>query len=122
MNFEINNNLNEIMFEDFKDFKDIENINNNLNKNEAYLQKLNFIVKEINNMPENRHIEILSIIDKYTNKYTENNNGVFINLSQLEPNIIKKIYEYIIYIKIQEKNIEKIEKEKNDYSNIIYNN
>lgn len=88
-------------------------------ENKNYINILNFISKEISYLSKEKHIEIFSIIHNYTNKYSENNNGIFINLTELEPNIIKKIYEHIIYIKVQEKNIKKVEKEREQYSAIF---
>lgn len=88
-------------------------------ENKNYINILKFISKEVNCLTKEKHIEIFSIIHNNTNKYSENNNGIFINLTEIEPKIIKKIYEYIIYMKIQEKNIKKIEKEKEQYSAIF---
>ena len=90
-------------------------------KNENYIKLLEFIVKEVNKLPKEKHIDIFAIIDKYTHKYSENINGIFVNLSELDTIIVKEIYDYIVYLNIQEKNINDIEKEKELYSNILNN-
>lgn len=84
-----------------------------------YVKLLEYIVKEVNKIPKEKHIDLFAIIDKHTNKYSENNNGIFINLSEMDQTIITELYEYITYIKLQEKNINDMEKEKEIYSNIL---
>ena len=45
--------------------------------------------KLINQLHENEHIEIFKIIKSDTDKYTENRNGIFINMSKLN----REVYE-----------------------------
>jgi hypothetical protein len=60
----------------------------------------------IDNYPK-KHIDILQIIQTHNIPYTENKNGIFLNLSDMSPLILNKIATYVTYI--QEQN------------NIIYN-
>ena len=51
--------------------------------------------KLINQLHENEHIEIFKIIKSDTDKYTENRNGIFINMSKLNNNTLKKILNFV---------------------------
>tara|TARA_Y100000389_G_scaffold118505_1_gene115671 strand:- start:124 stop:594 length:471 start_codon:yes stop_codon:yes gene_type:complete len=52
------------------------------------------IVKSLSDLQKN---EIFNIIQKNKVKYSENNNGIFINITDLNCNIINDIYNYIEY-------------------------
>jgi len=62
-------------------------------------------------------IEILRIL--HTNKVTfsENKNGVFVNLTYVNPDIIDTINDYIIYVNKQELQLNEIEEKKIVLSN-----
>ena len=65
---------------------------------------------EIEKLPKEKHVEILSLLYKKPNiNISENNNGVFINLSTLDDNIIEELKTYISYLKDQEKKFAKDE-------------
>ena len=53
----------------------------------------------INNLENYQLIEIIKIIDKYNYKYTQNNNGIFIDMTKLDTKIIDDIYKYLNFIK-----------------------
>ena len=55
--------------------------------------------------------ELLIIIKDNNITFSENRNGVFVNLNNLPNKVIDKIYKYLDYVKIQEKNIATYEKE-----------
>jgi len=83
---------------------------NKTNINE--LKKLNNIVNKLN---EIHHRKIFDIINENNIKYSENRNGVFVNLNNLSSNILDKIKQYIEYVKIQEKNISNFENIKKEF-------
>ena len=65
---------------------------------------------EIEKLPKEKHVEILNLLYKKTNiNISENSNGVFINLSTLDDNIIEELKTYIYYLKDQEKKFAKDE-------------
>jgi hypothetical protein len=67
------------------------------------------------------HIEILKILKKNTNiKINENKNGIFINLSLLSNETLDEIVKYINYIKDQEKTLNVLEKEKENYKQSFF--
>ena len=55
--------------------------------------------KNIENLDKNELLEIFKIIKSDTKKYTENNNGIFINLKYLKKATLKKICEFVNYCK-----------------------
>ena len=64
-------------------------------------------------MDKYHQIEILRILNKFSEiKKNENNNGTFINLTELSPEVIKELEKYTDYVDEQQKLLKKIEKEK----------
>jgi hypothetical protein len=61
----------------------------------SYLKTLR---EKINNLEEYEHIEIFKILRKNNIKYTENNNGVFINMNKLSEKSIEDIESFISFI------------------------
>jgi len=68
---------------------------------------------QIELMSKHHQIEILRILSK-SNKanINENNNGSFINLTELDSEIVNSLNNYIIYVNEQEKSLNIIEDEK----------
>ena len=73
---------------------------------EAMLKKIS---EESSNLHKNEQIQIFRLVLKDTNKYVENYNGIYIQLSNLKHETIKIIYDYIIFCINQ-----RIELNKND--------
>ena len=65
--------------------------------------------KDISKLDYNEHCEIYNIIRKDTDKISENNNGVFINLSKINSEVLNKINDLINFYK---KNNEYLEEDK----------
>ena len=83
-----------------------------MNQNIEKLKKLNNVVNKLNKI---HHNKIFDIIQEHNIKFSENRNGVFINLNNLSEDIIDKIQKYIDYVKIQEKNISNFENIKKEF-------
>ena len=77
--------------------------------------------KEINKLVNTQHIEILRILTKHNIHYSENRNGIFVNMILLSDEVINEMNSYIKYIKKQEKQLSKIEKEKKLYKDTFFN-
>ena len=60
-------------------------------------------------------IEILKILIENKVMVNENNNGIFINLSNVNNNIILKLQNYLNYIAEQEKTLDTFEHTKEEY-------
>ena len=69
--------------------------------------------ERIERMEKYHQIEILRILSNFTSvKTNENNNGTFVNLTELSPEIIKDLEKYADYVDEQQKLLKKVEKEK----------
>ena len=73
-------------------------------------------------MTISQQIEVLKIFINNDIEISENNNGSFINLSNLSPVIINKLEEYIIFVSNQNENLIKIESEKRDIKEKFFEN
>jgi hypothetical protein len=75
--------------------------------------ELDNLKKRIENIDKSHQIEILRILSKFTNiKTNENNNGTFINLTELPINVINELNEYVNYVEEQQKQLKMGETEK----------
>ena len=60
------------------------------------LKELRDIISELDVCEQ---VEVLKIIEKNKIKYTENKNGVFINMNKLTSKTIDEIERFLVYIK-----------------------
>ena len=79
--------------------------------NNVDLNKLKNIIETLD---KQHHIHILKIIYDCEEKYSENKNGTFINLSNLSKDTLNKIVKQLTYIKQQNKTLDIIENVKKD--------
>ena len=101
----------------------VENSNINIVGEDIELKtsRLNKIKCRIENMDKNNHISALYMISKNKSiKYSENSNGTFINLTELDNSMLSKIENFIEYIEIQKYDIEDIEKKREQLENIYF--
>tara|TARA_B100000927_G_C16467726_1_gene470347 strand:+ start:252 stop:551 length:300 start_codon:yes stop_codon:yes gene_type:complete len=73
------------------------------------------IKSDIELQSKNHQIEILRILIENKVQINENNNGVFVNLTKVDEEIILKIKNYLKYIKEQNTTLDEIEKTKENY-------
>ena len=66
-------------------------------------------------------LQILEICNNHHVQYTENSNGIFINMTLLNDSILAAISEYMNYIGLQQKQLDNIEAAKNKYKEEFYN-
>ena len=89
-------------------------------------KKLEQMCKIIESFPKEEHIEILKIINSNNNlTLSENNNGTFIHMEDLNDTILNLIQERITYFLKQQNDFDVIENEKNILKsniNIMCNN
>jgi hypothetical protein len=76
------------------------------------LDQLNNIKKTIESMNKNYHIEILKLLVNNDISISKNNNGSFVNLSNLDSTLINKLEEFIKYVEEQQSELSCIEDEK----------
>lgn len=78
----------------------------------TYEEELLSLRNTIESLPKETHLEIFKILRMNDVEFSENKNGVFINLSFVMPNVIKQIKKHLTYINNQENMINEIETQK----------
>lgn len=76
-----------------------------------YLENLK---KNIESLNEMHHNKILEIILNNNISVSENNNGCFINLTDIEDEVIEKIENYLKFISKQTNDLNQIEEKKKE--------
>lgn len=83
--------------------------------------KINSIRESIENMSKFNQIEILKIITRHKDVIiNENKNGIHLNLSDFNNNILDELLVYINYVTKQETELNNIEKQKESYKNTYF--
>lgn len=81
------------------------------------------IKNRIESMNKHHQIEVLRILKLGKGVvFNENVNGVFVNLSEVNSEILEKLRTYIFYVDKQTINIEKIESQKEIIENTFFKN
>jgi hypothetical protein len=80
---------------------------------------LSEIKNRIDNLYETELIEIFKIIKDNKEKYTTNNNGIFINICNIKPVTLTEITNFLIFSEKNNKLIDKEEEERNIYRDLI---
>lgn len=90
----------------------------NIDIDQERLIKMKIIIEKMNKFHQ---IEILKLLSS-TNTITinENNNGVFINLSDLDVNLLDEVFNYIDYVSEQESELKLQEEKKEEYKNVFF--
>tara|TARA_Y100000741_G_C18261421_1_gene560667 strand:+ start:5140 stop:5439 length:300 start_codon:yes stop_codon:yes gene_type:complete len=77
--------------------------------------------KNIENIDQSHHIEIFRIFQENNISYSENRNGIFINMNNIPEDVLIKINKFLTYIKTQEQHLDNVEKLKSDYKDNYFN-
>lgn len=77
---------------------------------------------DIEKLDKIHHLKILEIIEKNSIKYSENRNGIFINMNSFNSKTVSDIKNELKYIKEQEKNLNDIEKVKKELNKDYFKN
>ena len=76
---------------------------------------------KLEKMNKSQQIELARmLIHEYRVTYDENQNGIFINMSELSPIILEKIRTFLKYIELQEENITNVEREMNGLKDTFF--
>ena len=84
------------------------------------LTRIKTCIEKMNKFHQVGVLKLLSSREDLT--INENNNGVFINLSDLDEEIIKQLSNYIHYVNEQESDLNQHEQEKEKYKNVFFDN
>jgi len=89
--------------------------------NNYSVSELNYIRETIEHMNKFNQVEILRILNSHSSvTLNENKYGIHINLSDLDKEIINDLSVYINYVNTQEKTLNLVEKQKEDYKNTYF--
>lgn len=91
---------------------------NNVSSNAVYYEYLDMLKKQIENFHKHQQLRILNIIHNEDKTcYTQNKNGIFINLSNLPLSVIQKIGDYAAYVVKQENELKERETKLSEFVN-----
>jgi hypothetical protein len=88
--------------------KDVKNIN---------IDSLKYLRDKVESLTVFHQTEVLRILHKNKVTFSENKNGIFVNLTYVNSDVIDAINEYIIYVYKQESQLNEIEEKKIVLSN-----
>ena len=91
-------------------------------KGQNHIRKIQKLRDNIEKLDKLHHIHIFKLIKENNVEYTENTNGIFVNLSHVSKKVIDKISKYISYVSLQELELNDIETKKSEYKKEFYNN
>lgn len=84
---------------------------------------VNSLKDRIETMSKYHQVEVLRILSKIPSvKTNENNNGTFINLTEQTPEVINELYKYANYVDEQQKQLKKVETEKEEIEQHFFAN
>ena len=75
---------------------------------------------QVEKMEKIHQINILKIFKQYNIDFTENSNGIFVNMTILNTDILEEIGSYISYVNLQQKQLNKVEQDKERYKKEFY--
>ena len=81
---------------------------------------LTSIRDQIEKMDKIHQLHVLKIFKKYDIDFTENSNVIFVNMTILSEAIINEITSYISYVNLQQKQLNKVEQDKERYKKEFY--
>ena len=84
------------------------------------INELKRLRDHIENMDSIHQVHIFKILKQNQIEYTENNNGVFINMTLLNHDTLKHIRNFIKYVDLQQKQLESVEDIKAKYQKEFY--
>jgi len=79
------------------------------------MKKIIILRDKIQALDKFHQIEIFKILKTDNVNYTENRNGIFINMNELDNKIIKKIEKYLHYVSTQQNQLDVVEQQKEQY-------
>ena len=120
------NNANELIF-DIDSSNKLEEIKFKTEEVKSEKELLNIkkknIINTVNKFGKSEHLEILKIIQKYEDiKYTENNNGIFVNLNTIPESVLLEIEKFVTYYIIKKDYLKQEKTKQENIKNIIKNN
>jgi len=89
--------------------------------NDYSVSELNYLRESIENMNKFNQVEVLRIFNKHKDvTLNENKYGIHINLSELTKDVLDELSIHVKYVNTQEKTLNTIEQQKQDYKNTYF--
>ncbi len=79
------------------------------------------VIREVEKLNKLEHMEIFKILRSHNVIYSENVNGIFINLTGIKDETVSDIEKYLEYVCKQEESLTEIEQQKNELTNTFFN-
>ena len=83
-------------------------------KNRKMTTHLKQLKDRIEGLNQHHQIQILKIITQNNVVYTENKNGSFVNLTNMDDAVVSKLTEYLSYVDEQETHLKEVENQKTE--------
>ena len=80
-----------------------------MNKMVFSINDKKMLVSDIGELSKHEHIEIFKIIREYGIKYTQNDNGILLNMNILDDKVLERIYQFVTFCKDNKKSLEENE-------------
>lgn len=81
---------------------------------------LNYLRENIEKMNKFNQLEVLRILKNRNIHLNENKNGVLVNLTEVNDEIIQELETYVNYVNAQERNLSENEKQKEEIKNTFF--
>lgn len=88
---------------------------------EKKLEMCKYIQNNISKLCQTENDEIFKILYKNKSTYTQNNNGIFVNLNWIDEDILNQIYNYVCFCLKSQSEINKYEIMKNKLNDDTFN-
>lgn len=76
---------------------------------------MDLLKKQIEALDKSQHLEVFKIFNKHGIPFSENKNGIFINIANISDKVVNDINKFLNYIKTQENELITIENQKNEF-------
>ena len=84
------------------------------------MSSLRALRDKIEKLDKREHISIIKIILKNKINYTENRNGIFLNMKDLNKASLDEIQKYLLYVSLQHEQLNKTEVLKESYAKSFF--
>jgi len=86
------------------------------------MNNLILLREKIQALSKFHQLEVLRILQKHKVNYTENRNGIFINMNNLSDASLDALQEYLKYVSTQQNQLDVVENKKKEYANSFFKN
>lgn len=80
-------------------------------------KKIITLKNKIDNLDKNFHVRFFKVLIDNNIKFSENRNGIFVNMNNLDDKTVSDMEKVLKYINMQEKNLQEVETIKKELNN-----